>query len=67
MTDLPNTRQGPRIRHYGTLADGAEVILVTLVNSSGIEVDIISYGGIITRLVTPDARGIPKIKRVRTA
>jgi len=44
-------------RHYGTLADGAEVTLVTLANSNGIEVDVISYGGIITRLVTPDAAG----------
>jgi aldose 1-epimerase len=44
-------------RHYGTLANGAEVTLVTLANSNGIEVDVISYGGIITRLVTPDAAG----------
>ena len=45
------------MRHYGQLADGSEVTLVTLSNSNGIEVDIISYGGIVTRLVTPDADG----------
>jgi aldose 1-epimerase len=54
-TDFPTTLQ----RHYGTLADGRDVTLVTLRNTGGIEVDVISYGGIITRLVTPDANGNP--------
>jgi aldose 1-epimerase len=53
MSNLPSTAQ----RHYGYLADGTEVTLVTLRNSGGIEVDVIGYGGIITRLVTPDANG----------
>ena len=53
MKNLPSTSQ----HHYGNLADGAEVTRVTLANSHGIEVDVISYGGIITRLVTPDAEG----------
>ena len=53
MTNLPSTSQ----RHYGNLADGTEVTLVTLKNANGIEVDVIGYGGIITRLVTPDAGG----------
>jgi aldose 1-epimerase len=53
MNNLPSTSQ----RHYGNLPDGGEVTLVTLANSHGIQVDIISYGGIITRLTTPDARG----------
>lgn len=44
-------------RHYGTLADGAEVTMATLTNSKGIELDVISYGGIITRLLVPDAEG----------
>lgn len=44
-------------RHYGKLQDGSDVTLVTLANGKGIEVDVISYGGIITRLVTPDAGG----------
>jgi len=54
-TDFPSTFQ----RHYGNLPDGEEVTLVTLRNTSGIEADVISYGGIITRLVTPDAKGQP--------
>lgn len=53
MSNLPSTSQ----RHYGYLADGTEVTLVTLRNSRGIELDVIGYGGIITRLVTPDANG----------
>jgi aldose 1-epimerase len=52
---LPTTTQ----HHYGTLEDGSEVTLVTLANGAGVQVDIISYGGIITRLVTPDASGHP--------
>jgi aldose 1-epimerase len=51
--DFPSTFQ----RHYGTLPGGEGVTLVTLRNTGGIEVDVISYGGIITRLVTPDAKG----------
>lgn len=45
--------------HYGDLADGTAVTMVTLDNGNGVEVDIISYGGIITRLATPDADGQP--------
>jgi aldose 1-epimerase len=55
MTTLPTATQ----RFYGALDDGSEVTQVTLANSNGIEVDIISYGGIITRLVTPDVGGQP--------
>lgn len=54
VNQLPSTAQ----RHYGFLADGTEVTLVTLKNARGIEVDVIAYGGIITRLLTPDARGL---------
>ncbi len=42
---------------YGTLADSTPVNKVTLTNSNGIELDVISFGGIITRLETPDAKG----------
>jgi aldose 1-epimerase len=45
--------------HYGDLADGSAVTRVTLKNGKGIEVDVLSYGGIITRLITPDASGQP--------
>ncbi len=50
---ISSTRQ----LHYGQLANGEDVTLVTLRNAHGIEVDIISYGGIITRMAVPDARG----------
>lgn len=45
--------------HYGDLEDGSAVTKVTLKNGQGMQVDVISYGGIITRLVTPDADGEP--------
>jgi len=45
------------LEHYGYLADGREVVRATLKNANGIEADVISYGGIITRLITPDAGG----------
>lgn len=54
-TMIPVTSQ----RFYGKLADGEDVTLITLRNANGIEIDIISYGGIITRLVVPDANGRP--------
>jgi len=47
------------LQHYGKLADGGEVTLATLRNANGIELDVISYGGIITRMLVPDARGRP--------
>lgn len=46
-------------RHYGHLSDGTQVTRVTLANASGIEVDVISYGGTITRLEIPDRTGEP--------
>lgn len=44
---------------FGQLPDGREVTLVTLKNNHGVELDVINYGGIITRLITPDATGKP--------
>jgi len=53
--------EGPRTHvsetYWGQLKDGSAVTMVTLANSNGIEVDIISYGGIITRLLAPDSKG----------
>lgn len=42
---------------FGSLADGRAVRLFTLKNAQGIELDVTNYGGIITRLLTPDAKG----------
>jgi len=55
MIKLPTATE----RYFGSLADGSRVTMVTLANGRGVEVDVISYGGIITRLVTPDAEGHP--------
>ncbi|MGQ8364495.1 aldose epimerase family protein [Glaciecola sp. 1036] len=53
MTNSPTVKLSP----YGTLEDGTPVVKVTLNNGKGVEADVISYGGIITRLTTPDAKG----------
>jgi aldose 1-epimerase len=37
--------------------EGKKVVEYTLKNSSGIEVSIINYGGIVTRLIVPDRNG----------
>ncbi len=42
---------------YGQLPDGQSVDQVRLRNAQGLEVDIISFGGIITRISTPDSKG----------
>lgn len=42
---------------FGRLPDGTSVTRVTLTNAAGVLVDVISYGGIVTRLLAPDARG----------
>ncbi len=54
-----DTMQAPSalMQAYSTLDDATPVNKVTLTNSHGIEMDVISYGGIITRLETPDRDG----------
>src|SRR5687768_6455390 len=42
---------------YGTTADGKAVDEYTLTNSNGMEVKIITYGGIITSVQAPDRNG----------
>ena len=44
---------------FGKLPDGAEVDLYTLANAHSVTVKIMTYGGIITSLQTPDRRGKP--------
>lgn len=57
-TDRSNTMQAS-MHAYGTLQDNTKIHRATLSNRHGVELDVISYGGIITRLVTPDAQGKP--------
>lgn len=44
-------------KHFGTTRDGVDVFLYTLTNERGLEVSIITYGGAITSLKTPDRDG----------
>lgn len=55
--DNMNNQPSAKMTHYGDMPDSTPVYKVTLNNGHGIEADVISYGGIITRLVTPDANG----------
>lgn len=42
---------------YGTLADGQKVEQYTMKNQKGMEIDVITYGGIITSWTAPDKDG----------
>src|SRR4051812_6697431 len=42
---------------YGALADGRAIDQYTLANNSGMTVKIITYGGIVTEIDTPDRHG----------
>lgn len=44
-------------RAYGVLENGQNVNLYTLVNDSGLKVNIANYGGIVTSLLVPDRDG----------
>lgn len=55
MGELKETRLLKRV--YGNTSDGSSVDLYTLRNKNGMEVDIITYGGRITRISVPDEKG----------
>ena len=42
---------------FGTLPDGTDVALYTLVNDRGMKATITNYGGIVVSLYTPDRDG----------
>ncbi|MEP6592796.1 MAG: galactose-1-epimerase, partial [Acidobacteriota bacterium] len=44
---------------FGRLADGTEVTIFTLTNANGLELQAMTYGGIIRSLQTPDRAGAP--------
>ncbi len=54
----PSHVEGITAEHFGSV-DNQEVIQYTLVNSSGMIVKILNYGGIITSMVVPDRQGQP--------
>lgn len=45
------------MRHYGTTAEGRAVQEYTLLNASGMEVKLITFGGILTSIRAPDRNG----------
>ena len=45
-------------KYYGTTSEGGEVTLYILTNSRGISLEIITYGGIITKLFFTDNKGV---------
>jgi aldose 1-epimerase len=47
----------PTSKAYGTTADGKPVEVFTLKNANGMEADILTYGGTMTRLLAPDRTG----------
>lgn len=45
------------MRPFGTAPDGQIVNLLALRSETGLEVDVITFGGIVTRVLAPDRRG----------
>jgi aldose 1-epimerase len=44
---------------FGTTADGKPVNLITMTSGHGVTVKFMSYGGVITQIITPDRHGHP--------
>lgn len=56
-TPQADTMATIKTQPFGKTPDGKEVLEYTLANKNGITMSVINYGGIITRLVTPDRNG----------
>jgi aldose 1-epimerase len=48
-----------RSASFGTTADGKPVSLFTMTSKGGVTVKFMSYGGVITEIITPDRHGHP--------
>jgi aldose 1-epimerase len=48
---------GPSPQPYGKTREGTPVERYSLKNAHGVEIDIITWGGIVTRIVVPDRQG----------
>lgn len=59
MTGVPALGATLSTAPFGTTADGKAVSLTTMTNSHGVTVKFMSYGGIITQILTPDRHGKP--------
>lgn len=55
--NCPHASRGIYRSTFGTLEDGREVALYTLVNANGLRLTITPYGGIVVSLEVPDAKG----------
>ncbi|NPD46294.1 aldose epimerase family protein [Lentimicrobium sp. S6] len=47
-------------KHYGTLSNGSNVDIIELSNDHKITIKILTYGGIIESIITPDEKGFLK-------
>src|SRR5438270_9498019 len=56
---VSNAHPGHGPQPYGKLGDGKPVEMYTLQNAKGMRADIITYGGAVVRLITPDRNGKP--------
>jgi aldose 1-epimerase len=59
MTTLTSAKPGITEKPYGTLSDGTKITEYTLENGKGMVVSAINFGGIITKIITPDKDGTP--------
>ena len=59
FAQAPPKKGNPLVKKqaYGKMPDGAAVDLYTLTNANGMEIHIITYGGIVTSLMAPDRAG----------
>jgi aldose 1-epimerase len=59
FAQAPPKKGNPLVKKqaYGKMPDGAAVDLYTLTNANGMEVHIITFGGIVTSLMAPDRAG----------
>jgi len=55
---IPSQTVGITKSEFGTTPEGEKVDKYTLKNEAGMEVAIITYGGIISNLIVPDSKGI---------
>lgn len=56
-TPDPEKPFGISSRPFGQIPDGRAVAAWTLIGASGLELEVLTYGGIVSRLLVPDGRG----------
>jgi len=60
LNEIPSNNEGKMSvtkKQWGTMPDGTVVEQYTLANEAGIEVDVATYGGLLTRVAVPDHDG----------